>query len=1293
MALDAGSVFATLGGRFNPAGFMAFDSTMKKSGAAAASAEKTMTGSFRRSGEAAAAMASQVASSAAKVESLLLKQRQATLAVEKAQVTATAANSKFGTSSLEARDATLALTAAQQKQAAITRDLSAAQGAHTLAQGKAAQASSRTAGALTALGSAAKTGAVVGIAAVGVGLFKAVQSATKFDESMRNVNSIAQLSEGQFKNLSRSVLTLAGKTAQAPVTLADGLYTLVSSGFSAKDSLTILASSAKAASAGLTDTGTSTSAVAAVLNAYKRPAKDAAQVSDDLFQTVNVGVLSFEQLASSIGDVLPFGQAMGVDLKQLGGAIATVTKAGIDAPNAMTRIKGALSALLKPSNEMQVAFKQLGVTSGTELVQKTGSLQAALQAVTGTVGNNKTAVAKLFPDIRALSAALLLTGTNAAGANKDLSKFANDSGATDKALSQQKQSLAFKIKEMKANVDALAISVGGVLIPVLSKAAAGLNGFLSALQGSSSGAQILRALAVAVGAMGAAAVIGPRLLPLANGISAIGMAARTAPSISAFASDLVAMANPVGIAAVAVGVLAAGIYVLATSESSETRIAREMADAKRAQVSAIEALNAANHDVVASGLDYKQALLAQKDAQAKLNQATKDGKKGTQEWNWLQNQAQQANLAVATTKAAATKATEDDTAAQKKNIQTARDAIAQAQANIAAAQPRPMPRGGHMAGDPNAEAAGKRQLAAAETLYAQALAKSNSAGLDQRRLQQGVQQILPQYAVGIKVVSDALRGVPNAKQVKFLVNGDQAVVSKIGDVITSLAGVATRKQITTVLTGAASAEAGLSALTAVAMGVPVRRVVAIEARHLTAKGQIAALVAAVAAVPAKHATNFSTNVHAQQQQLTDYQNQIDNLHGKTVTITTVQKTTHASGSVAGSDHNALVGEGGGPEWIVNRATRQARKVSGPQLTHLSADEYVIPTEQKYRPQALGLLGMLAADLGIGAYAAGAPASKKKTPHRTAKQRDADELKFYGSHDLSYWDTAIAAQQNKVYTKGKDKGKVTDAAKKEIARLRGERNDANDYQKKIDFADREANLDSDLLTAAVNNNDGAAYSSASVKRRSNLNTLITLLTSASGKSGKGAWNQTIRAQLASARSALSAMPSTNDIPSTGAYSQAELDELKHEDYLIALAATTDDGGVDDRAALKKKADYLESIWNNAFQLGGAGRGGEDGLTTIANDLKSARDAVTSSSSSSSPTTSADAVQTELNNLAAAGRTAFGSYGNNFNLAGGGGGGSASAASGASVKITNNYQAPPEDPHSWSAGLAYELKAAL
>ena len=73
-----------------------------------------------------------------------------------------------------------------------------------------------------------------------------------FDKAMRNVNSIAQLPKKQFKSLSDNVLELAKKVNQAPQTLAEGLYDLVSSGFDAAESMVVLESSAKAATAGLT---------------------------------------------------------------------------------------------------------------------------------------------------------------------------------------------------------------------------------------------------------------------------------------------------------------------------------------------------------------------------------------------------------------------------------------------------------------------------------------------------------------------------------------------------------------------------------------------------------------------------------------------------------------------------------------------------------------------------------------------------------------------------------------------------------------------------------------------------------------------------------------------------------------------------------------------------------------------------------------------------------------------------------------------------------------------------------
>ena len=334
--------------------------------------------------------------------------------------------------------------------------------------------SAQSAGASSKLAMLGKTGALA-VAAVGVA---SVKMAADFEQSMRNVNSIAKLPEPAFDRLNEQVLGLAGKTAQAPQTLSEGLYDLVSSGFDAKESLTILKSSAIAATAGMTDTATSTKAVASVLNAYKLPASKAQSVSDALFKTVEVGVISFEELAGNIGDVLAPANSIGVPLEQVGAAMATMTKQGESAPEAATKLKAAMTALVKPSDEMQVALKELNVESGADLIKKFGSLQAALQAVRKTTDGSSESMNKLFPNIRAAQGALELTGPAARGAAKDLDKVSDSSGAARAAFEEQSKSFAVQFQKLKAQISVLAIEIGNALLPVLTEVTKALNEYL-----------------------------------------------------------------------------------------------------------------------------------------------------------------------------------------------------------------------------------------------------------------------------------------------------------------------------------------------------------------------------------------------------------------------------------------------------------------------------------------------------------------------------------------------------------------------------------------------------------------------------------------------------------------------------------------------------------------------------------------------------------------------------------------------------------------------------------------------
>lgn len=332
---------------------------------------------------------------------------------------------------------------------------------------------------MKSLGSSMTTGLTLPLALVG-GV--AIKTSLDFDRSMRNVNSIAQLPEKRFGRLKEQVLGLAGPTAQAPTTLSEGLYDLVSSGFQANESIGILKRSALAASAGLTTTEISTKAVAAALNAYHLPAKKAGIVSDQMFETVNRGVVTFEELAGTIGDVLPFAAQLHVGLGQVGAGISTMTKEGLNSAEATTRYKNVLVTLIKPQKDLVKRLKEMG-TSGEALVKKKG-LQGALESIIKPLHGNKEAIAQLFPNIRALGGVLALTGINAKSAKEDLGAFHDVAGSTNKVLKEQEKSSGFQLQRSLAELKVVGIELGNTLLPIVVPALKSLAGAVKSVLGA-----------------------------------------------------------------------------------------------------------------------------------------------------------------------------------------------------------------------------------------------------------------------------------------------------------------------------------------------------------------------------------------------------------------------------------------------------------------------------------------------------------------------------------------------------------------------------------------------------------------------------------------------------------------------------------------------------------------------------------------------------------------------------------------------------------------------------------------
>ena len=297
-----------------------------------------------------------------------------------------------------------------------------------------------------------------------------IQLSAQFEANMRNVNSITGMSEAALSGLSQSVLDLSKTLPQDANNLASGLYDIASSGFQGAAGLQVLSASARAATAGMSTTAVAAQAISGVLNAYGLSAASAKDVSDTLFQTVNLGVLTFDQLGQGIGDVIGTASAAGVTIDQVGQAIATMTKAGIKPAEAFTALNQLMAQIIQPGEALAGVFKTLGYESGAGALKAKG-LNGVMADLLKVTGGNVTTMSEMFTDIRSLKGALALTSDQGKLYTGVISGWAaahKDAGATATALAEQMKAASAQWALVTNAVKAGTIEVGLKLLPVLT---------------------------------------------------------------------------------------------------------------------------------------------------------------------------------------------------------------------------------------------------------------------------------------------------------------------------------------------------------------------------------------------------------------------------------------------------------------------------------------------------------------------------------------------------------------------------------------------------------------------------------------------------------------------------------------------------------------------------------------------------------------------------------------------------------------------------------------------------------
>jgi TP901 family phage tail tape measure protein len=434
----------------------------------------------------------------------------------------------------------------------------------------------------------------IGVAAA-AGLAMAVRSAVQFEQRMRNVATISGDVEKNFGDAGNAVLEMSGRLGVGANELAEGLYDVASSGFQGAAGMHVLEVAAVAAQAGLSTTAIAARAITGALNAYGLSVSQASDVSDIFFQTVNLGIVTFEELAQNVGDFMGTANVLGVSLDKASASFATITLAGVPAAEAATSLNAVMTQMLSPSDALTGTMQALGYESGQAMVQALG-LHGALQLMRTATGDNAAAFAALFPEVRAMRGALALTAQDGAtyarvaGEITDKSKRA---GAAAEALAIQQKSLGGQMKIAKEQVIALAIGIGNSLLPVLRPVVTLVQNVATGFAALGGGAQTTTAVIGILGAGvltigGAFLLLGPKI---ASAVAWFRTLQVTAPLL---AGALQKVTIAMGVVGIALTVGAAVLMAYGDQKRKTKARTDELVEALKAERDGVEGTMDAN---------------------------------------------------------------------------------------------------------------------------------------------------------------------------------------------------------------------------------------------------------------------------------------------------------------------------------------------------------------------------------------------------------------------------------------------------------------------------------------------------------------------------------------------------------------------------------------------------------------------------------------------------------------------------------------------------------------------------
>ena len=240
---------------------------------------------------------------------------------------------------------------------------------------------------------------ILGVAAA------ASKMSASFETSLTKMRTLVGLSKKDVDGFVGSIKSLAGETARAPVELANAMFFITSAGLRGAEALETLKLSAQAAALGLGQTEVIADAVTSAMNAYASSGMSASRATNIMALAVRAGKLEASALAPVLGELLPIASGMEIRFEDVAGALAVMSRTGLNAAQASTALRAVFTTFLKPTTQAAEALDIMGLSQKDLLegVKKPGGLITVIRLLNDKIKEHGGQITDVVPNVRAPS--------------------------------------------------------------------------------------------------------------------------------------------------------------------------------------------------------------------------------------------------------------------------------------------------------------------------------------------------------------------------------------------------------------------------------------------------------------------------------------------------------------------------------------------------------------------------------------------------------------------------------------------------------------------------------------------------------------------------------------------------------------------------------------------------------------------------------------------------------------------------------------------------------------------------